>query len=261
MINRRGVLELLVAGGAALIFGKSEALASEQNVPVFENYEANTFKMHDERIKKNVDFWNEKFRDVNGYQPLDYATIKRMILVEAGGDPNNAWLHNPMQIGNGEDPGLGVLQRGEENTKVLGDFSRIKNVKPALRKNGKWDYSQTGMNSDLSLFAGLGWLIHKAAIYDVRAVEEGNVLEYTIQKSDNYAKISGKLGTTVHTLMKSNKGTDPRQLKIGQVVKYRKAKEEIYISGWRSWDDALKRYNGGGDKNYLAKIKALKPQG
>ncbi len=255
MINRRRFLKNAVVVGLTL--SGLEVLAVDDKIPVFKGFETDTFKIHDGRIKKNVDFWNEKFRNVEGYKPLDYETVKRMILVEAGGDPNNAWLHNPMQIGNGSDPGLGVLQRREENTQVLGDFSSIEDVKPAIRKNGRWDYSQTGMNSDLSLFAGLGWLIHKAAVYDLKTIEEGDVLEYVIQSGDNYSKISGKLGTTVHSLMKLNK-TDPRQLKIGQVVKYKKAREEVYISGWRSWDDALNRYNGGGDKNYLNKIKALR---
>ena len=82
MINRRGFLKNVVVG---LTLSGLEALAVDEKIPVFTGFEANTFKIHDERIKKNVDFWNEKFRNVSGYKPLNYETVKRMILVEAGG--------------------------------------------------------------------------------------------------------------------------------------------------------------------------------
>ncbi len=252
-LNRRNFLRRSAAVLGLTLIDGLEALADEE-IPNFEGFEK--LIQHDGRIKRWVDYWNTKFENVGGYKKIEYGLVKRMALVESGGDPNNAWLINPLQIGNGSDPGLGVLQREEENTKLIGDFSDLKDIKPAKRENGRWDYSNTGIDADLSFFGGLGWLLHKAAIYGFKQVEEGEILEYEIKEGDTYGGIASSLGTIVKNLLEHNE-TDPKKLQIGQIIKYKKTKNVCCITGWRDWKTALVRYNGGGDSNYLKKIDGL----
>ena len=110
------------------------------------------------------------------------------------------------------------------------------------------------MDAQASIFGGIGWLYHKAAVYSTRLKEEEGVNNYTIKKGDTYEKIAPSLGTTPESIRKNNPKVNPRKLKIGQIIKFRKAREVAVITGWRSWDNAVRDYNGGGNPRYLQEV-------
>lgn len=185
--------------------------------------------------------------------------IKAKIFVEAGSpaDRKGAFSHDPMQIANSGDSALEGLVNSDENLDLIGDFSFLKGISATPRKDGKWDYSNSQMTPEKSIYGGIGWLIHYMADVRFRTVEEGDVLTYTIQSGDSFSKIAPQLGTTTNVLRKYNQ-VDPKKLREGQVVSYRKARTERYIHGWESAEHGIRRYNGGGDPNYLAKVLKAK---
>ncbi|GEM_PF-7035421 len=132
----------------------------------------------------------------------------------------------------------------------------MKKVTPWKKGKG-WDYSQLNkterMDAKTSIEAGVAWLFRKAAKFNQRTVESGDVLEYVVKSGDYLWNIAIKLGTTVDVIKKYNtlKGTN---ISIDQILKYKKAKQEWYISGWKGWNTAIKDYNGGGNPTYLKDV-------
>jgi hypothetical protein len=63
------------------------------------------------------------------------------------------------------------------------------------------------------------------------------------------------VGTTVKTLADHNPGVASSSLKAGDVLRYKPAKMQWQVSGWHPWEDAIVAYNGGGDPDYLKKVK------
>jgi hypothetical protein len=187
---------------------------------------------------------------------------------------------DPMQIANQGDYGLDVLANGLENSYLVGDFSCLKgkthtprgfktvkvrvgkgkDARIVERKVGFWDESQSNMTREESFYGGIGFLLHKRADYATRTVESGDIGEYVIQKGDSFAGIAGKLGTTTAVLLKYNPDAKPDRLKIGQKVKYRQARTEAYIAGWKNLDEAVRLYNGGGDAEYFNKVSRAKQE-
>src|SRR3989344_3392445 len=151
----------------------------------------------------------EYFRSIHGISP-PRELIEAMIIEEAGhiSHRDNAFVYDPMQIANQGDFALSVLSNGLENTRLIGDFSSLKNKRHTPRRNNKWDYSGSNMDAESSIFGGIGWLYNKAAIRSVRNVRDENG----------------------------------------------RKRQEVYISGWRSWEEAIQRYNGGGNPNYLQEV-------
>jgi hypothetical protein len=159
--------------------------------------------------EKIIDNSLEYFRSIHGISP-PRELIEAMIIEEAGhiSHRDNAFVYDPMQIANQGDFALSVLSNGLENTRLIGDFSSLKNKRHTPRRNNKWDYSGSNMDAESSIFGGIGWLYNKAAIRSVRNVRDENG----------------------------------------------RKRQEVYISGWRSWEEAIQRYNGGGNPNYLQEV-------
>ncbi len=111
----------------------------------------------------------------------------------------------------------------------------MKKVTPWKKGKG-WDYSQLNkterMDAKTSIEAGVAWLFRKAAKFNQRTVESGDVLEYVVKSGDYLWNIAIKLGTTVDVIKKYNtlKGTN---ISIDQILKYirRQNKNGIYLVG------------------------------
>ncbi len=159
--------------------------------------------------EKIIDNSLEYFRNLHGLSP-SRELIEAMIIEESGhiSHRDNAFVYDPMQIANQGDFALSILSNEQENTRLIGDFSSLKNKRHTPRGKRKWDYSESNMDAESSIFGGIGWLYHKAAIRAVRNIKDEN-------------------GRT---------------------------RQEVYISGWRSWEDAIERYNGGGNPCYLREV-------
>lgn len=193
-------------------------------------------KVYDGFVDKYVEEFN-KSRGIN----LDSDLVRAVIFKECSANKTN----DPMQIANSVCPALEALVNGKENTNLIGDFSRLK---------GK---TKNNMFVEDGIYGGIGWLIHKAAIYEERIVEGDETAVYEIKKGDSFWKIAKENGTTISTLMEYNLGLDAKKLEIGKKLMVKSAKKEMYISGWRSWEEAVKRYNGGGDSDYVEKVYSI----
>ena len=200
---------------------------------------------------------------------LDPDIVSAMVAVETS-KGTDAREYDPMQVANEGDYALGVLQSGQEHTDLIvdDDLSRAlkdKKTTPwkkdkSKKRGGYWDYSARSdkdrMDASTSVKAGVAWLFHKAAKYEFVTTEEGELLEYTVQSGDIASRLASKLGTTLKVLEKYNKGKDLTKIHPNDELKYKKATQQWKITGWRSWDDAIVAYNGGGDPQYLEKVKA-----
>lgn len=209
---------------------------------------------YDSIINETVDYFNKRHNlkiDSNQIKSLSKAQIKR----EAGSlkERENSFKYDPMQISTAKkNCALEILADGGEHTDLIGDFKVLKGKKKPVwdSKSKCWDYSNTGMDAKSSIYGGIGWLLHKAAIYDERIVEEGDIIEYEIKKGDSFCKIANKNGSNLATLEKYNPGINSKNLQIGQKIKFRKAKTETYIKGWKNLEIAVEAYNGGGTPGY-----------
>ena len=251
-----GLTALVLACGASDSVGanvSAKSLPSSKSLNATNQY--SFANVYDECIRTNLAYFESK----HGVAP-DSNLVKAIIIEETGSKAfrETAFVHDPMQIANEGDYALRVLSDGEESTKLIGNFSILKDKKNTPRKEGKWDYSKSNLSAQDSIFGGIGWLFSKAAIYGSRSLEEGEIDSYVIKKGDSLSKIAQKEGTTVQVLEKYNPGIEPRSLKIGQSINVRKAKRENFIKGWKSWDEAVQGYNGSGNPNYLAEVKSIK---
>jgi len=195
-------------------------------------------------IKETVSYFNKRHNI-----DLDSDLIKAVIAVESGGS-KEAFEHDPMQIANKGDFALDVLANEEEYTKFIGDFSRLKGKTktPWDREKKCWNYSNSNMTAEDSIYGGVGWLLNKAAII----IEEGPVTKYTVHKGDSLWKIARDHGSTLETLKKYNSGINYDELKLGQGINFRKAR--VGFAQKIDWEEAVRRYNGGGDPNYVEKV-------
>ena len=213
--------------------------------------------VYNDSIKKYLTKFNDQLKP---NEPLDIKTVKAMIAIESGSKEfrETAFVYDPLQFANKGDFGLKVLANGLEGSYLIGDFRELRDKKPTPRKNGRWDYSNTNLDTESSLRGGIGFLFHKAATYGPVTRESGNVLEYTVSPRDNYAKISKKVSTTIDALEKYNPGVNPKRLQIGQKLKFRRAETKLEIIGWKDWDEAVRNYNGGGNPHYLEEVNEIK---
>lgn len=207
--------------------------------------------IYDSIIERTLDYFNKRHNF-----KIDPNLIKAKIKREAGSvkERENSFKYDPMQISTAErNCALEILANEGEHTDLIGDFRILKGKKKPVwdDKNKCWDYSKTGMNAELSIYGGVGWLLHKAAIYDTRVVEEGEIYLYEIKKGDNLFKIAKENGSTTETLVKYNPGLDPANLQIGQKIKFKKAEQEYYIKGLKNLEIAVEGYNGGGTPGYV----------
>lgn len=207
--------------------------------------------------------------------PLDPDWVRAMQAVETvrGTDPRNL---DPLQIGNKGDTALPTLQgttgteAGKEDTRRLKESgivdssvsSAVAGKKQTPRKDGKWDFSAVPeaerMTAAASITGGVAWLFAKAvAGYKTVNVETGdpsNPQEHEVVSGDSLAKIAKAKKTTLATLRRLNPGKET--LQPGDKIKYIEAHVEYRVDTWKSWEQAVKDYNGGGDPDYFTKVKA-----
>ena len=212
---------------------------------------------YDPIIEKAISY----FSSVHNVAPPKNLVKAKIAVESLSPSTLDAFEYDPMQVANKGDFALVVLQNGAEgkviegeNTNLIGNFSFLKGKKQTPRVNGRWDYSKSNMDAESSIFAGTGWLVHKAAIYGRKKVDGQELFKYSIRKGDTYSGIARRLETNVKSLIECNPDVDPKKLKIGQEVYYRKSSGKMAIVGWRTWKEAVERYNGGGDDNYWDKI-------
>ncbi len=235
-----------------------EENVAEANEPVKQNKPENVddkfsyLKVYEEIINKSVSEFNKKHKIA-----LDPNVIKAMITVESGSkkDRKGAFKYDPMQIANQGDYALETLANSKEYTYLIGDFSRLKGKKKTTWKKEKkcWNYSNSNITAEDSIYGGIGWLLYKAAIYDERIAEEGDIRDYVVKKGDSLWEIADNKKTTVETIKKYS-GLIKDSIIRGQKLRFRKARKEIYIEGWKSWGEAVKGYNGEGNPDYLKEV-------
>lgn len=215
-------------------------------------------RVHDKIIDKHYRKYAEKL----GNLPFSQEAVKAVMRVESGN--SKAFFYDPMQIANEGDPALDVLINSLENTYLITDEEFRKKLKTKkktpwikTKKAGYRDYSRSNMEPETSIEGGIAWLIHKAAVYSFRDIEEGEFFAYRAEKGDTLDRIAKKQGTTMNTILKYNPETNAKSLRAGEILSLKKARARAYISGWRSQEDAIKRYNGGGDPHYVRKVCSL----
>ena len=222
----------------------------EDNIIKEKNKKFSYLEVYDDIIEQSVSKLNRKHN-----KNLDSDLIRAIIITESG-DPrhrDNAFKYDPMQIANPGSYAIKVLGNTKEHTNLIGDFSNLKGKRKTQRdKEGELDYSNTNMAAEESIDGGVGWLFHKAAVYNERIVEEEPIKEYEVQSGDNFWKIAKENESTIETLRKYNPKIVPKKIKPGQKLRFKKAKREMYISRWRSWKDAVDRY-GDQTKDYMRK--------
>jgi LysM repeat protein len=233
--------------------GKTQASGDIENVtPSFKNYS--------DTINAVVEKYNSKFKPKN---PLDPNWVRAMMMVESGGD-SKAHKYDPLQVANSGDPALAVLQKGKEHTDLIidNDFrDKLNSKKPTPWKNGKQNYQgleeQERMNASIGIEAAVAWLFRKAANYELITEEtDQKILMYTIKKGDSFDSIARKQGTTVDVIKKYNPQLNPKSLVPEKTtISYKKAHKKWVISSFNSWEKATEDYNGGGDPQYLDKVK------
>lgn len=217
------------------------------------------FASHYADVESAVKALNDRLKPPT---PLDPDWIRAMLAVETSVG-TDARKYDPMQVANTGDPALPTLQAGGEHSALLdpGLAAKLKGKKTTPRRDGKWDYASMKaserMDAATGILAGVAWLAVKAANFTEVTVESGPELTHTVAAGDTYPRLAKQLGTTVDTLAKYNPEVNPSRLQVGRtVLTYRAAHREWKISGWKSWEKATEDYNGGGDPDYLAKVKA-----
>ena len=207
--------------------------------------------VYNDLIEENVSEFNKKHG-----RNLDSDLVRAVMITESGSPlhRDNAFKYDPLQIANPGSYAIKVLGNGREHTTLIGDFDNLKGKRKTPRdKEGELDYSNSNMTAEDSIEGGVGWLFHKAAIYNERVVEKGNVINYKVKSGDSFWKIARKNGSTIETLRKYNPDIIPEKMQVGAKINFRKAKREIYISGWRDWKKAVDRY-GDSTQNYKNKV-------
>lgn len=203
---------------------------------------------YDSIIKREVDGYAKKFTALKS--KVDWKLIKAMLWTESGGPSNKAWKTRPLQIGNVGDPAYAVLKNAEEGSDLI-----MSSALAALIKNSSIDKPETNIK------AGIAYLYTRMAITNivsVRDLVDSKVYEYTIVRGDNLSKIAKKVGTTIFELRRLNPSASG-VIMPGKKLKYVKAVMKRSILGWDDFtaENAAKKYNGGGDMDYAAKLNYI----
>jgi len=241
-----------------------------KTLKTYRGFENPAYSIWDRKIIDSVEQWNEKYekyKHLPGWEPLDPELFKALCLYECRGGNIRAFRHNPAQFGNKGDPGFIVMRDGGEYGIPEGGYEELQSFKPippkikiTRTKNGKikkrfigWDFEADGIiTPEVAIEFAVGWLWHKKCIYGNAIIEEGPVRTYIVRSGDNLSTIARRFKTTVKTIQKYTPSiTDPNKIYVGQEIRYREACMKPVIVGFRKWKEAVKRYNGGGDPNYL----------
>lgn len=199
---------------------------------------------YDSIIKTEIASYNNRFS-----KSFDWLKVKAMLWTESGGPDNAVWKKRVMQIGNPKDPAYDVLKNDKEGSSLIMDDA----LRNKLKVASNIDDPKTNVK------AAIAYLVTRMAQYKTESIrDKTDTKEYshTIVSGDNLSKIAKNKGTTVAELKKSNPRKAAGTLKIADVLKYHKAQMGLVISGWRTFDTGTiaKRYNGGGDPDYEAKL-------
>lgn len=202
---------------------------------------------YDSVIQTEISGYNLSLKDTPGYKTIDWKVVKAMIWVESGAN-SPAWSTAPMQIGVPGDPGLGVLQRGDNGSNLIMSTDLANRVK---------NTQKVTTDSNLNVQAGTAYLLTQMSKSDIKSVvDDTAVLTYTVVAGDNLEKIAKKVGSTVDNLKDQNPGAGA-MIHPKDVLKYQKATMKRQIVGWRDFTvmgNIADRYNGGGDPDYAAKL-------
>ncbi|WP_275896032.1 peptidoglycan-binding protein [Aeribacillus pallidus] len=175
-----------------------------------------------------------------GWPGIGYTFViepKNVVQTPKGPRARIVWCHDidrrTYHVGNSNQFSLGICVAGDYRYDKLDDatLASIAELHAALVKDGigKYDRSHNEM-------PGYSW--KECCVYDYRkAISwQGSVTPskpvalpdyYTIQEGDTFWSIAhkdGAGGVTVEDLIAANPGVDPRNLKVGQVIKLGKAK-------------------------------------
>ena len=137
--------------------------------PHFEHVDA-----YDGLIQKLTEYWNAKFKDLPGYEPLDPNLVKSIIISETGSlADKDTFKYDPMQIANKGDFALDELQSGTRLNRLVKDekyFEKYKKIMHTPRNRGKWDYqavpAERRINAELSIEGGILFLYYKFFKYN-----------------------------------------------------------------------------------------------
>lgn len=200
---------------------------------------------YDALIKRQIDEYNTRLAATPGFANLDWKLFKAMLWVESGGPSGRTWTARPMQIGNPGDQGYGALKSGEgASGQIMSDSLK------ADLKNGNIN------DPKLNIRAGIAYALTRLVQSEEKSVDDLddlNIYTYTVIKGDNLWVVASKVGSTVKSLRRQNPTANA--LKIGQILRYRKAAIRRVITGWRPVTTAtLARYYNVGDSNYAAKL-------
>lgn len=187
---------------------------------------------YDCEIKMAISEFDQHLRSTTGYRTPDWQLIKGT---------------KPMQIGVIGDPGLTSLLSGKEGGELI--------LPPAMKSG--LSASTVRIMPSQNIRAGLGYLLMRMAIYEFQSVLAAGinpVKEVTVKIGDSFEKIAKAQGTTVQIIKKLNPMANV--LRTGQTLKFQKGKVELVIADWRpiSSMEIARRYNGGGDHNYVQKL-------
>lgn len=176
---------------------------------------------------------------------MDWRWLKALLWVESGGPANPSWTKRPMQIGNPGDPAYRVLKAGQEGANLV--------LAPSLQADLK---RQPIDSPTLNIRAGVGYVFVRMAMTEMASVPDATdacVHEYEVLPGDTFDRISKKVGTTLAVLQELN--PEKTLLRPKDKVKFRKAKVERVIVGWRviNATSLAQRYNVG-DPSYAAKL-------
>ena len=152
-----------------------------------------------------------------------------------------------MQFGNIGDQGKGDLLSPDPIKKQEYELIVPKNY----RKN-----IDTGAHN---IHLGIAYLLKRLANFGFESKLDPDKTIYSIKvkAGDSFDKIAKANKTTVEILKNMNPGlVNPRNLKIGMELKYRKGAIKRVITGWKeiSTMSIAMYYNGNGDKFYCAKL-------
>jgi hypothetical protein len=205
-----------------------------------------TWDEYDDLIKAEIADCNRRFASTPGYKDVDWLLVKAMVWVESGGPSNAAWKRRVMQIGNPGDKGYGVLSRRSEGSRLVMTDQLWHEVKVPKRIN----------DPKVNVQAGIAYLFTRTATFDTRSVNDPvdtATYIHVVQKGDNLSTIAASHKTTIASLQELN--TNTAVLHPKDVLLYRKARVELVVVGWRTFDTQTiaQRYNVG-DADYSNKL-------
>ncbi len=210
----------------------------------------NTVNAYSTDIKSALNYYHDRLGIL-----IPENWIKAMILVESGGH-GQAFRKDPMQIANRGDFALSVLAHGGEYAKLIGNFSFLEGKHHTPFVHGHWNYSHSNMTGYDSIRGGIGWLIDKMII-SAKPAHSGPESEhvYNVRKGDTLSGIAHIIHTPLSLLRRENHIKNPNMIYPGEkIIYYERARAGVVLRT-RSLQEATRLYNGGGDPDYLAKVK------